>query len=165
MIIMWYRILKIFNQIRLIFILHVITTKKNRFKIIVCWHFFNRLIFFIKCVVYYSIQNHKLYQSLCRKKTFTDEVEPGKEKLKRVLNIFDLTALGIGATLGCGVYVLAGTVAKSIAGPAVVLSFIVAAIVSSFSGTFWISYCTVRVNVSVPINIIHLYQWRFSIPQ
>lgn len=65
-----------------------------------------------------------------------EEMEPGKEKFKRVLNIFDLTALGIGATLGCGVYVLAGTVAKTVAGPAVVLSFIVAAIVSSFAGMF-----------------------------
>jgi len=64
------------------------------------------------------------------------ETKQEKNKLKRVLTIFDLTALGIGATLGSGVYVLAGTVAKSIAGPAVVLSFIVAAIVSSFAGTW-----------------------------
>lgn len=52
-----------------------------------------------------------------------------------MLNVYDLTALGTGSTLGTGVYVLAGTVAKSIAGPAVVLSFILAATVSSFSGT------------------------------
>jgi len=81
------------------------------------------------------LQGKKLYQSLSRKKTFTTETKQEKDKLKRVLTIFDLTALGIGATLGSGVYVLAGTVAKSIAGPAVVLSFIVAAIVSSFAGT------------------------------
>ncbi|XP_015372138.1 PREDICTED: high affinity cationic amino acid transporter 1-like [Diuraphis noxia] len=87
-----------------------------------------------------NLSTHTLYQTLCRKKTFNDEVEPGKEKLKRVLNIFDLTALGIGSTLGCGVYVLAGTVAKSIAGPAVVLSFIVAAIVSSFSGVCYAEF-------------------------
>lgn len=81
------------------------------------------------------LQGKKLYQSLSRKKTFATETKQEKDKLKRVLTIFDLTALGIGATLGSGVYVLAGTVAKSIAGPAVVLSFIVAAIVSSFAGT------------------------------
>jgi len=81
------------------------------------------------------LQREKLYETLGRKKTFSEEIESGKQKLNRVLNVFDLTALGIGATLGSGVYVLAGTVAKTIAGPAVVLSFIIAAIVSSFSGT------------------------------
>lgn len=69
---------------------------------------------------------------MTRKKTDSDE--PGKEKLNRVLTFFDLTALGTGSTLGCGVYVLAGAVAKSIAGPAVVLSFAIAAVVSAFSG-------------------------------
>lgn len=71
-------------------------------------------------------------RALTRKKTESDE--PSKEKLKRVLNFFDLTALGTGATLGSGVYVLAGAVAKSIAGPAVVVSFVIAAVVSAFSG-------------------------------
>ncbi|XP_025416766.1 high affinity cationic amino acid transporter 1-like [Sipha flava] len=70
--------------------------------------------------------------ALTRKKTESEDT--GKEKLKRVLTFFDLTALGTGATLGCGVYVLAGAVAKSIAGPAVVLSFAIAAVVSGFSG-------------------------------
>ncbi|XP_022163259.1 high affinity cationic amino acid transporter 1-like [Myzus persicae] len=70
--------------------------------------------------------------ALTRKKTDSDE--PSKEKLNRVLTFFDLTALGTGSTLGCGVYVLAGAVAKSIAGPAVVLSFAIAAVVSAFSG-------------------------------
>lgn len=69
---------------------------------------------------------------MTRKKTDSDE--PGKEKLNRVLTFFDLTALGTGSTLGCGVYVLAGAVAKSIAGPALVLSFAIAAVVSAFSG-------------------------------
>ncbi|KAL4112647.1 hypothetical protein QTP88_016395 [Uroleucon formosanum] len=88
----------------------------------------------------HSWSGKKLYQSLSRKKTFTIETKQEKDKLKRVLTIFDLTALGIGATLGSGVYVLAGTVAKSIAGPAVVLSFIVAAIVSSFAGVCYAEF-------------------------
>lgn len=55
-------------------------------------------------------------------------------KLLRVLGLFDLTFLGIGSTLGVGIYVLAGSVAKDIAGPAVCLSFLIAAIASAISG-------------------------------
>jgi len=73
---------------------------------------------------------------MSRKKTYVDEIGVEKDKFKRVLNVVDLTALGTGSTLGCGVYVLAGTVAKSVAGPAVVLSFVLAATVSSFSGKY-----------------------------
>ena len=45
--------------------------------------------------------------------------------LKRALGALDLTALGIGAIVGAGIFVLTGVAAAEYAGPAIVLSFIV----------------------------------------
>ena len=53
--------------------------------------------------------------------------------LKRSLGVVNLTALGIGAIIGTGIFVLTGTVAAQNAGPAVVLSFVLAGIASVFA--------------------------------
>ena len=69
-------------------------------------------------------------QKLSRKK-YIDLSAPSN--LQRCLGVLDLTALGVGATLGVGIYVLAGEVAKNTAGPAVLLSFLIAGLASFLS--------------------------------
>lgn len=53
--------------------------------------------------------------------------------LNRVLGPFGLVFLGIGCTVGAGIYVLPGNVAANFAGPAVVLSFVVAGVAAAFT--------------------------------
>lgn len=67
-------------------------------------------------------------------------------KLSKCLKTFDLMAIGIGSTFGSGIYVLTGQVAKEMTGPAVVLSFFIAAIVSLMSGL-----CYTEFAIRVPV--------------
>src|SRR5881227_1584544 len=55
------------------------------------------------------------------------------DRLKRALGATNLTALGIGAIIGTGIFVLTGTVAAQNAGPAVILSFVLAGVASIFA--------------------------------
>ncbi|MBM3878268.1 MAG: amino acid permease [Verrucomicrobia bacterium] len=55
------------------------------------------------------------------------------QRLHRALGALNLTLLGIGAIIGTGIFVLTGTVAAQNAGPAVVLSFVLAGLASVFA--------------------------------
>ena len=52
--------------------------------------------------------------------------EGGQHSLKRALGATNLITLGIGAIIGAGIFVLTGAAAAQYAGPAIVLSFILA---------------------------------------
>lgn len=79
------------------------------------------------------------WHALKRRKQM-DSSNDGDTQLARVLNLFDLTALGVGSTLGLGVYVLAGSTAHNSAGPAVTISFLIAAIASGIAAVCYAEF-------------------------
>ena len=70
------------------------------------------------------------------------ESEGGKHHLKRTLGPGNLVALGIGAIIGAGLFSLTGIAAADNAGPAVVLSFVVAAVGCAFAGMCYSEFAT-----------------------
>jgi APA family basic amino acid/polyamine antiporter len=58
----------------------------------------------------------------------------GEQRLRRVLGAASLVALGIGAIIGAGISVLTGQAAAQYAGPAIVLSFLLAGLGCAFAG-------------------------------
>src|SRR5262245_10064113 len=70
----------------------------------------------------------------------------GESPLKRVLGPIDLTWLGIGAIIGTGIFVLTGQAAAAHAGPAIVLSMILAGVVSTLA-----ALCYAEFASTVPI--------------
>ncbi|KAK5785861.1 Cationic amino acid transporter 4, vacuolar -like protein [Gossypium arboreum] len=76
----------------------------------------------------------KGFKSLVRRKQ-VDSVHVRREghQLARKLTALDLTAIGVGTTIGAGVYVLVGTVAREHTGPALTVSFLIAGLAAALS--------------------------------
>ena len=75
--------------------------------------------------------------SLATRKSLADlqqSAEPGAPTLRRALGPLNLTMLGIGSVIGTGIFVLTGTAASQHAGPALVLSMIIAAVACALAG-------------------------------
>ncbi|VDO02198.1 unnamed protein product, partial [Rodentolepis nana] len=62
------------------------------------------------------------------KRTKTLESSSLETPLRRCLNVFDLTLLGLGNMTGSGIYVLTGTVIRDKSGPSIFLSYLLAGI-------------------------------------
>ena len=68
--------------------------------------------------------------------------DAGTDALKRTLGPTQLVALGIGAIIGAGLFSLTGIAASQNAGPAVVLSFVLAAVGCAFAGLCYSEFAT-----------------------
>ncbi len=67
--------------------------------------------------------------------------------LKRTLGPFNLVSLGIGAIIGAGIFVMTGNAAANFAGPAVVLSFVIAGLACTFAGL-----CYAELASTMPVS-------------
>src|SRR6185436_1777894 len=70
----------------------------------------------------------------------------GEHRLRRVLGPVQLTSLGVGATIGTGIFVLTGVAAHERAGPAMILSFVVAGIACALA-----ALCYAELASMVPV--------------
>jgi APA family basic amino acid/polyamine antiporter len=84
-----------------------------------------------------------MLQRLFVKKTdFSDADANEGPCLKRTLGPWGLTALGIGAVIGGGIFVITGQAAAEHAGPAIVLCFVIAALCCSFTALCYAEFAT-----------------------
>ena len=68
--------------------------------------------------------------------------ESGEHSLKRALGPVNLITLGIGAIIGAGIFVLTGSAAANYAGPAIVLSFVLAGTACLFAGLCYAEFAS-----------------------
>jgi APA family basic amino acid/polyamine antiporter len=71
----------------------------------------------------------------------------GTHGLRRALSAMNLVSLGIGCIIGTGIFVLTGTAAANYAGPAIVLSFVIAGIACVFAGL-----CYAELASMIPVS-------------
>jgi basic amino acid/polyamine antiporter, APA family len=83
-----------------------------------------------------------LFKTKPLNRLMAESAESGEHCLRRTLGPMSLVALGIGAIIGAGLFSLTGIAASENAGPAVLLSFVVAAIGCAFAGMCYSEFST-----------------------
>src|SRR5579864_8961360 len=84
--------------------------------------------------------------SLFRKKSLDalmSQAADSEKGLKRTLGVWSLIALGIGAIIGAGLFVRTAAAAGEHAGPAVTISFIIAAVGCAFAGLCYAEFASI----------------------
>ena len=84
-------------------------------------------------------------ESLFRKKSIAEALSRAnsdKDGLKRTLSANNLIALGVGAIIGTGIFVLTGTAAANYAGPALTISFVISAIGCLLAGLCYAEFAS-----------------------
>ena len=71
-----------------------------------------------------------------------EAADTGKHGLKRVLGPVNLVTLGIGAIIGAGIFVLTGSAAALYAGPAIMLSYVLAGVGCAFAGLCYAEFAS-----------------------
>ncbi len=66
----------------------------------------------------------------------------GENRLKRVLGPVALTSLGVGAVIGAGIFVATGSAAHNVAGPALMLSYVVAGLTCIFAALCYAEFAS-----------------------
>lgn len=72
------------------------------------------------------------------------------DQLERHLSLFDLIAIGVGGTIGSGLFVLCGIIVQTYAGPATALSWVVSGFAACISGC---CYAEPRVNICLRLRL------------
>jgi basic amino acid/polyamine antiporter, APA family len=93
-------------------------------------------------------EENRMSSSLFAKKPLALLLEEakGENRLRRVLGPVQLTALGIGAIIGAGIFVATGAAAHNVAGPALMLSYVVAGLTCVFA-----ALCYAEFAAMVPV--------------
>ena len=83
--------------------------------------------------------------SLLRTKSIEQSIEDTDDpdhKLKKELGALDLVVFGVGVIIGAGIFVLTGTVAATNSGPALALSFLIAAVACGLAGLCYAEFAS-----------------------
>src|ERR671932_1882419 len=90
--------------------------------------------------------------------------EAGENRLRRILGPGQLTALGVGAIIGTGIFILTGVAAHDRTGPALMLSFVLAGLACVFAALCYAEFASMVPVAGAPHNYPHtppgaLFAW------